>query len=57
MNAPSVVTGVQGAEQVNVGKGEHASGVINEEAKVVGKVYTTQIPTPKPTVSIAKPVS
>ena len=39
------------------GKGEGASGVINEEAKVVGKVYITQIPSSKPIISKAQPVS
>ncbi|CAI9284142.1 unnamed protein product [Lactuca saligna] len=49
-NAPSVSTGVQGGERINVGsgsgnKGEARSGGVNGDAKVVGRVLNTQIPT------------
>ncbi|CAI9296860.1 unnamed protein product [Lactuca saligna] len=53
-NSPPVVTGVQGGERTSVGEG--ASGKSGEEAKVVGKVFTTNIPLTNPFISKADPV-
>ncbi|CAH1444082.1 unnamed protein product [Lactuca virosa] len=55
-NASPVITGVQGGEKEGVGKGANVCEKTNEETKVVGKVFKTQIPTTKPIFSKAEPV-
>lgn len=53
-NVPPVVTWVQGGELKYVVEG--ASVKTSEEAKVVGKILTTNIPTTKPIISNANPM-
>ncbi|CAI9302396.1 unnamed protein product [Lactuca saligna] len=49
-DAPPVVTGVHGRER-------KVGGSTNEEEKVVGKVFSTKLPTTNPTISTAGPMS
>ena len=58
-SAPTVRIGVQGEEK-RVGEGSHAKAegnVLHGDAKVVGKIYPSNIPSTKPIISSVGPVT
>ncbi|CAI9285071.1 unnamed protein product [Lactuca saligna] len=56
MDAPPVFTGVQGGER-KVGSAKAGGEALHEDAKVVGKVYSSKLSTTKPVITSAGPVT